>query len=267
MFGVACHWADPWLIATGTRTGNRHYRAGAQSDDALLVTRCGPHVLLAVADGAGDARATRSSEGAHRAVAVAAAEANRSYPVVGLDTQLLMDALAAAHVDLTSRAHAENADPAIYATTLALVLLAGDRILAARIGDGSLYTWDGRRLTRFCGAPLPDTSTPMLVQPDWRSWVATADEERAFFQGVALCSDGADDFFLDEQRSRRVLTPAMFDGIAKHCDTYGPTAAMNFAIQMLNDQGWAQKTHDDRSLILAFKPNSIQAKPPCPTQT
>ena len=53
----------------------------------------------------------------------------------------------------------------------------------------------------------------------------------------------------------------MFQGLSKHCDQYGPTAAMNFATQMLNDPTWARKTNDDRSLIFALKPQSAKAKP------
>lgn len=150
MFAVSSHWADPWLVVAGTRTGTRHATQGAPTDDAVLVTRCGPHALLAVADGAGDPRATRSSEGAARAVAIAAAAAQRSWSIYGADRQLLVEALAAARVDLVARAHAEGLDPSVFATTLTLVLLAGDRLVSARIGDGSVYTWDGKQLARFC---------------------------------------------------------------------------------------------------------------------
>lgn len=263
LFAVSCHWADPWLISSATRTGTRHASRGAPTDDALLVTLCGPHVLLAIADGAGDPRASRSAEGAQRAVATAAAAAHRSWSIYGADTQLLVEALAAAHVDLTGRARHEGVDPMTYATTLTLVLLAGNRVLSARIGDGSLYTWDGKRLTRFCSAPLAETATPTLTQSDWRTWLTTADQERHFVQGVVLCSDGADDFFLEEVGPGQARTPSakMFEGLSNFCDQYGPTAAVSYAMQMLNDANWARKTGDDRSFIFALKPQSEKANP------
>lgn len=263
LFSVSCHWAEPWLLAAGTRTGTRHAGLGAATDDAVLVARCGPHVLLAIADGAGDPRAIRSAEGATRAVAVAAASADRSWPIYGADPQLLFEALAAARFDLVGRAQADKLDSAVYATTLMLVLLAGNRIIAARIGDGSLYTWDGSQLTRFCSAPLPATSTPMLVQPDWREWVATADSEREFIQGLVLCSDGADDFFLDTNTRGDGRTPSatMFKGLSDFCDQYGPAAALGYAVQMLNNPDWAKLTGDDRSFIFALKPQSAKARP------
>lgn len=263
LFSASCHWADPWLLAAGTRTGSRHSGLGAPTDDALLVARCGPHVLLAIADGAGDPRATHSAEGAARAVAVAAGAANRSWPIYGPDRHLLVEALAAAHVDLMARADEQKLDPAAFATTLTLVLLAGNRIIAARIGDGSLYTWDGKLLTRFCAAPLPATSTPMLVQPDWRDWIATADSEREFIKGLVVCTDGADDFFLDTNAKGdgRAPSAAMFTGLSDFCDQYGPAAALGYAVQMLNDPDWARRTTDDRSFIFALKPQSAKAKP------
>lgn len=263
LFATACHWSDPWLIGAATRTGTRHYGAGLPSDDAMLVTACGPHVLLAVADGAGDPRATRSREAAMRAVAVASAEAARSYPVIGLDVQLLTEALAAAHVDLVGRAGNENVDPAVFATTLGLVLLAGNRVLAARVGDGSAYTWDGKRLTRFCPTPLPSSGTTMIVQPDWRRWMATADEEREFVVGLALGTDGVDDFFLDDGRQTRSPTPERFEQLAAFSNQFGPTAAMAFVMQALNDPQLAARTDDDRTLIMAIKPQSAVARPPC----
>lgn len=263
LFAASCHWADPWLVAAGTRTGSRHTGAGQPTDDAMSVTRCGPHVLLAIADGAGDALATRSSEGAQRAVATAAAAAHRAWSAYGCDTQLLVEALAAARIDLVGRAHAEGLDPAAYATTLMLVLLAGNRILAARVGDGSLYTWDGRALSRFCAAPLPSTATPMLVQEDWRTWLAVADIERDFIQGVALCSDGADEFFLEASASRdaRVPSAATLARASEFADAYGPTGPFGHTVQMLNDPVWARLTSDDRTVIMAIKPQTHKARP------
>jgi hypothetical protein len=251
------------LVSAGTRTGTRHTGLGAPTDDALLVTHCGPHILLAIADGAGDPRATRSAEGAARAVATATAAANRSWPVYGADSQLLVEALAAAHVNLVGRAQHEGLDPAVFATTLTLVLLAGNRIVSARVGDGSLYTWDGKKLARFCTVPLPETATPMLTQPDWRTWMATADQERPFVQGLVLCSDGADDFFLDDAGSGRGRAPSasMFKGLSDFCDQYGPTAGVSYAMQMLNNPDWARRTGDDRSFIFALKPQSAKATP------
>lgn len=231
---------------------------GAPTADALIAARCGPHVLLAISDGAGDSRATRSSEAAHRAVSVAAAEASRSWPVYGADTQLLTEALAAARIDLLGWASRDRVDPAVFATTLMLVLLAGPRILAARIGDGSLYTWDGAELSRFCSAALPEIGTPMLVQPDWRDWVTTADMERDFVTGLVMCSDGADDFFLeiDPSRDARVPSASMIKGLADYHDQWGAAAGVSYVMQMLNDPDWTRRTVDDRSVILAIKPPS-----------
>ena len=263
LFQVACHWAAPWLVAAGTRVGTGHMLKGAQTDDAVLVSRCGPNILFAVADGAGDPRATRSAEGSARACAVAAAAAHRSWSIYGADPQLLTEAMAAAHVDLVGRAAADGQDPMVFATTLSLVLLAGDRIVAARIGDGSLYTWDGRQLTRFCSTPLPATATPMLTQPDWRDWMATADQQKSFVQGLVVGTDGADEFFLEDDGGGQGRKPsaAMFKGLSDYCDQYGPTAAILYTMQMLNDPNWARKTGDDRSFVFAFKPQSEKATP------
>ena len=254
-FQVASYSCGPWHIAASTRIGTGHTAKGVPTDDAMIVTRCGPHILLAVADGAGDARASRSAEGAQRAVATAAAAAQRNWGVYGPDKQLLIEAMAAAHVDLVSRAQAERQPADVFASTLMLVLLAGERIVAARIGDGSLYTWDGKQLTRFCSAPLPAVQTPMLVQPDWRDWVATADQERSSVMGLAMCSDGGDDFFLEDAKSGGPRQPSetMFRSAADFTTKYGPTGLMGFVMQMLNDREWARRTSDDRTLIMALK--------------
>ncbi|MBU2532104.1 MAG: protein phosphatase 2C domain-containing protein, partial [Alphaproteobacteria bacterium] len=66
-FAGGCHWNAPWLVGAGMRTGTRHTTAGNPTEDAAGVFRCGPHMLLAIADGAGDERAPRSAEGAQRA--------------------------------------------------------------------------------------------------------------------------------------------------------------------------------------------------------
>ena len=263
IFSASCHWSDPWLVAAGTRVGSRHSRAGTPTDDAVLITRCGPHILLAIADGAGSPKATHSAEAAQRAVLTATAEANRSFPITGLDGQLLVDALAASRIDLIARSQELNLDPAAFATTLMLVLLAGDRIIAARIGDGSIYTWERSKLTRFCPARLPDIVTPMLVQPTWRDWLTTADSQRDFIQGIIICSDGADDFFLEAnaKTGARSPSPSVINAFSQFCDQYGPTAALGYVVQMLNDPAWAKKTADDRSLIIAIKPQSPRAKP------
>lgn len=243
-------------MTQATRRGIGHAKKNEPMEDAVLVTHCGPHTLLGIADGVGSKSSPHSREGAARALQVAAAHAIHQLPAYGPTEQLLWGVMAAVHVDITSYAKTRQHHPDAYASTLILALLDGERIVAARIGDGSLYTWDGRKLTRFCSANLPTNGTATITHPNWRQWVTTATHARDFTQGLVMCTDGADNLFLGPNRRGGRMAPStdMIDFIAQSHVESGSEGGLFAALNILNDPAWLTQTQDDRTFIIAMRP-------------
>lgn len=260
LIATQTYWADPWLITTATQRGTRKADDGMDSEDAVLVARCGRGAILAIADGIGSTEASLARMGAHRAVVTAATYAQHLYPIEGATENMLMSCLAAAHIDLTTLARQLNKKSSVLSTTLLLAFLIDDRIVAARIGDGSLFTWDTKRLTPFCSADLPPDGTTPITLPDWRRWATTMTSERDFIQGFAMCTDGAHKFFFEAQGGYPKPSPYALEWFSKTLDTDGYLAAPNVIYRMLSSKAHLT-TGDDRTFIMALKPQSPNANP------
>lgn len=186
-----------WRVLAASVAGSGHIERDARCQDAhrVAVTAAGD-LVIAVADGAGSA--PRSDEGARVAVdaavdcVVAAAEG---------ETELQEAAVRAAVAAARDAVHAADPrDPRDLATTLAVVVAAGDRVLAAQVGDGAVVLQrDGGDLEVLGPVDRAEflNETCFLTSTGWEDELRVDVAPAAGLAGVAVMTDGLQLLALD----------------------------------------------------------------------
>jgi hypothetical protein len=201
--------------------GADHRRVHSPNQDAVALKRFGSPgpgslVVLAVADGHGDARHFRSDRGSKLAVAAAIAAAGTwaagipagAMPSRAVAGQLVSDIVTrwrdAVRADLTEDPVGSGQTGAIrkddppeipYGTTLLLIAARADVAVLAQIGDGDIFLvgHDGRLITPVPGDErLDGTQTTSMCQPDAVSSfrVALASLARTPVYAIFAATDG-----------------------------------------------------------------------------
>ncbi|MEV4054289.1 protein phosphatase 2C domain-containing protein [Amycolatopsis sp. NPDC049688] len=201
--------AGPYWVSAGSLVGRGHAWAGHTRQDsyALAFSEDGGSVVLAVADGLGSR--SRSQLGARHLAAAVAREfvaAERESAVTD-DEALLLEAISRAQNELAEVwAPAYGVpDTRALACTLAVVVLpvdlAGRPVLAARIGDSTVFTATDAEPEPFAEVfPLGDGPINMvsasLPAAGFREDIEIRRLDPAGFSKLVLCTDGvADDVY------------------------------------------------------------------------
>lgn len=194
-----------WQVVAATVTGPSHAATG--NEDAVEfepASGVGKRVRVAIADGHGGSAYTRSSVGAHLAVAAALAELGSGEPS---DEEAVLDATRRIVgrwnrlVDADLARQPLRTGRTAYGTTL-VALAAGDgRVACSQIGDGRILVVDGDGAV---SSPMPDD--PRLVGNVTTSLAGAepvADARIAVLPAAGIrlvlaCSDGYENSFADQ---------------------------------------------------------------------
>lgn len=135
----------PWRIAASSVTGTSHARAEVGCQDShdfrlLQPEVAHPVLVVAVADGAGSARA--GEIGSRIAVAAIIEQAVAWFAsngrLCGLDRQLMREWLSGAREQLAERAAEAEGEMRDYASTLLVAVIGPDAAAFAQLGDGAM---------------------------------------------------------------------------------------------------------------------------------
>lgn len=264
------NWVPPWLIARVAQHGPMHFRRGEPMDDHHIIGSAAGAFWMVAADGVGSKRMSRfGSEATCRAVD--AFLGDRLLGGAVPSRQLLSDAFKAAHEAIQARARQDRADPLDYCTTLCAVLVRGNDIVAASVGDSSLAIGTrkgkgegegqaGISLAALCSGPQPSRATYTIADPNWAAYLATSESRSPHVDLIIAATDGANGFFLDHAAAdQNIFRTAWVDHLDERLATLGPLTFVNlFAAFILNQPS---ENDDDRTLLIAFRPPPNIAPP------
>jgi hypothetical protein len=262
-----------WRIVQASVTGVTHRNSGTECQDACVVQQLFtpdgiPVLTLVAADGAGSA--TRSREGAERACQILLAECANWLAQATEDDWQPTVALSWLHLVQASLAqHAADAGLPLreFACTLLGAIVAPDRALFLQIGDGAIVigTEDGYQPVFWPqGGEYPNetwfvTDVNAASRLECTTLTESIDE-------IALLTDGLQSLALHYQ-SRQAHEPffrPMFQSLRDYPEA-GCLEALTQALeQFLDSPAVNQRTHDDKTLILATRlatPETVPAIP------
>lgn len=261
------NWAPPWLISRLIQHGPHHYERGQPMDDSHVIGSTSGAVWMAVADGVGSE--PRSRFGSAAACAGLEAHLARKFSEGAQPTRTMMvDAFDAAIAAIAQRADLEKQPSLTYATTLAAVVIKDDILIGGCLGDSSLLVLTQHqdetgapafRITPLCSAPQPPTGSYALPNPQWRSLIATSEVNASHVVGVILATDGANNFFIDNDTG--AFNAVWCEHIEDQIKTLQPRTYVNFAAHFINLM--PPENSDDRTLLIAYRAPADCA-PPAP---
>lgn len=261
------NWVPPWLIARVAQHGPWHYGNGAPMDDSHIIGGTAGAFWMAAADGVGSqAKSRHGSRAACLALDVYlgrkltdGAEPSR---------RLLVEAFQAAHAAIQLLANT-NGDPAyLYATTLAAVLVRGNTVIAATVGDSGVVVGTQHdddkgapafTVTPFCSAPQPRNATYTIADPNWPQYIATNESHAPHITTLIVATDGANNFFLAPSGHGTAFQPDWAAALESRIRELTPLTYINFFAHFIQYQ--PPENHDDRTLIVAYRPPEDIAPP------
>lgn len=274
--------APTWRLASQSVRGASHRRSGAPNQDSVRTVRVAGEdgVVLAVADGHGDARHARSELGSRFAVEEAAAvltswlsstaglsddKVRRS--VRDLPNQLVARWRAKVFEDLRrdpppAHGGTEDEPEILYGSTLLVAAVSKRLAIFVQIGDGDiLAVGRNNMVVRFARGrtDLPTHVTESLCQPDAADRFRT---ELVFFSStshpelVMLSTDGYANSFVDEQAFMKVgcdlkqnLERDGIDYVARQLETWlGQTSEIGSGDDITLALLWSPSAPDDQRL-------------------
>jgi hypothetical protein len=262
-----------WRVVQASVTGVAHRNSGAECQDACAVqqlfTPDGVSVLtLVAADGAGSA--TRSREGGERACQTVLAEcANWLVQATDDDWQPTV-ALSWLHPIQASLAQ-QAADVGLpfreFACTLLGAIVAPDRALFLQIGDGAIVigTGDGYRPVFWPQGGEYPNETWFVTDVNAASHLECTILTESIAE-IALLTDGLQPLALHYQ-SRQAHEPffrPMFQGLRDYPEDGCREALTQALEQFLDSPAVNQRTHDDKTLILATRLAAPETAPAIP---
>lgn len=248
---IALYENDSWTFLTVTCAGTSHTAKGDPSEDAIHLTAHGEAVIVAIADGVSDPKASKSGEGARLAVQHAAFATARGL-AAGLDAeQAIAEAFSHAHNTLAALTERENAFWGTYACTLAAAVVLGPKITIGHIGDSNAFHFDGKRLTRVATAPANDQPN-LIVLPQWRSQFTVQTVNKPYVKAFILGTDGNDSFFLGRsENDARMTNPEVAKALATVTATKNTHDILQVVNALLKHPGY--DSYDDRTMFWAFR--------------
>lgn len=237
--------------------GTSHVAVGqaCQDDHAAEIVSAGGDTvaLLAVADGAGSAAASRfgaqtAVDAALRALRAAFERDGRA----GLCTDWLRDAVADARASVYQAADQYGHVPQEYSCTLLLAVVAPQRTLAAHVGDGAIVVEDDAlRVLSFPEQGEYANVTRFLVDSDALDAVRVCDHGPV--RRIALLTDGLQALALD-YATATAFSP-FFDPIFSHVERTNDAREETDAqlAGWLDSPAVNERTDDDKTLLIAVR--------------
>lgn len=256
----------PWLLGLAAQLGDGHSRKGVVMQDASAIGVHDNCSWLIVSDG------MSKSELADKGSLLAVSELSRfigdSLKGGALPScPMLKSGFAAAHGAIRKLADAERRPAHDYNATLAAVILDGERLFGASIGDSSILfsttlPRNGeqvRRMTPLCPSTLPIESanaSTTIASSRWADAVTLNERLIPDFDAVFLGSDGADGFF---SVPKNRFSPHRLTQFMSHVSEMTNLAALSttFAFYFNTEPA---KDDDDRTILIALKlPDHLQS--------
>ena len=248
-----------WRLLGGSVPGSVHRRQGRGGDDAFGWHANDTVVVAATADGAGSRPGT-SAFGAFTAVQAVVAAAHHD-PAV---EHLFQAALSA----VEEAAGGLGVDPDLLATTLSVVVIAGERIVVGQVGDGIAVHGVGDAVEAVAVGERPEhvnetvfLTSPCALSDHLRTFSTSADTVDA----LALSTDGLRYQVLDDIAANRPFAPFFQAAWAYARRTDATPDAVTAFLDEVEDQ-----SGDDKTLVLAVRDRSgtaptttcLSARPP-----
>ncbi|HEX2842153.1 protein phosphatase 2C domain-containing protein [Hyphomicrobium sp.] len=263
------NWVPPWLIARVAQHGPWHFESGAPMDDSHIIGGASGAFWMAAADGVGSKKKSRFGSAAACLALdtyLGAALSNGADPT----RILLIEAFHAAHVAIQQLAAKEKAPADEFATTFAAVIIKGDTIIGATVGDSGIAVGSEHedehgqkafRLAPFCSAPQPNGATYSLTDPNWSQYVASTQSRSPHITTVIVATDGANNYFLKPAASGTSFHPEWAETLEGRLEELGPLTFINAFAHFIQHQ--TPENYDDRTLLVAYRAPEKHA-PPAP---
>jgi hypothetical protein len=245
-----------WRYVAARAAGSSHRRADKPCQDAFACEAAGRDLIVALADGAGSAE---NSEWGALIAAQAAVDALRRGIEAGRSDHetLAREAAGCGRDAVFAEAARSGLDPASYASTLLLVVMAADGGAAAQVGDGVIVAREEDGPWRWLFWPQHGeyaNTTTFLTSGDWPAGLRSAPLPPVAAD-VALTTDGLERLVLrlDTQSVHDPFFEAMFRPLWR-TDDPAAVERLSGALEgfLLSDQV-AERTDDDVTLALATR--------------
>ncbi|MCB1919233.1 MAG: protein phosphatase 2C domain-containing protein [Candidatus Competibacteraceae bacterium] len=262
-----------WRVVQASVTGVAHRNSETECQDACAVQQLFmpdgvPVLILVAADGAGSA--IRSREGAERACQILLAECANWLAQVNNDGWQPTVALSwLHHIQASLAQHAADAGLPVreFACTLLGAIIAPDQALLLQIGDGAIIVESGdgyRPIFWPQGGEYPNETWFVTdVNAATRLECTTLTESVG---EIALLTDGLQPLALHYQshQAHEPFFRPMFQSLRDYPED-GCLAALTQALeQFLDSPAVNQRTHDDKTLILASRLAAPETAPAIP---
>jgi hypothetical protein len=255
-----------WRIVSASVTGTRHKRLGEDCEDAQDHTFLPDSgFVCAIADGAGSAPAGK--EGAQTVVEAALAEAVTRLSSVEINDQpceiylaLLQNILQAARNALEARV--QDTQPlSDFATTLLLVAMTPQRLVALQLGDGAIVVRRSNDVLETLSTPGHEeyiNETHFVTDPDYLAVAQYIIEPTEDISGLAMLTDGLQ--MLALELAQHKAYPPFFLPLFTFAAQPGKaeTELSSELEDFLATDRISQRTDDDKTLLLAV-PTQMQA--------
>lgn len=254
--------AGGWRYVHASVPGVAHLASGADCQDAcaaelLSAPDIGPVLVLAVADGAGSAAQARAgADLACRTLLAECATRVRDYASMAwarTDAEALLQSVRTALAQLADEA---NLPAREFACTLLGAVVAADRALFLQIGDGVIVIDSGEDYRPVFWPQTGEyaNETHFATDPDALARLESVALTEPIAE-IALLSDGLQPLALHYQ-SRQAHAPffrPLFHRLRKHAEPGCPAVLAAALERFLASPVLNQRTHDDKTLILATR--------------
>lgn len=247
-----------WFIGAISQQAPNKALENTPCEDASKTGSVNDTVWLIGADGVGSSK--HSEEGAQAAIREADDYLIELFTGSGRDhfnTLHLNILFETAHQRLMTLARRRKETPLAFATTLQAAIIHNDTLYYARLGDGgatALLT----DTTSFLGpVPSPGNVTHSLHQSDWHKHFHTQTCSIENLIGVALFTDGAENWFI-QPTSDDGLVPStsFFDSLLPFLTSVGNFHFARALIQFATDD---RLVDDDRTIATLISKERISA--------
>jgi len=265
---------DRWRVVQASVTGVAHRRSGVECQDAcavqsLFMTDSKPVLVLVAADGAGSA--AQAHAGAQRTCQALLAECANWLAEANDDWQPMIAScwLHNIQASLTQQAADTGLPLREFACTLMGAVIAPDQALFLQIGDGAIVigTGDGYQPVFWPQGGQYPNETWFVTDPNATSHLECMTLTESIAE-IALLTDGLQPLALHYQ-SRQAHEPffrPMFQSLRDYPEDACPAALTQALEQFLNSPAVNQRTHDDKTLILATRVAAPETVPVIPVE-
>lgn len=245
---------EPPFVAGASVRGPLHHQVGLPCQDAFRYRILGKRLAIAVADGLGSAaRADAGARAAAGAAVTSAAEALSASEPPALDSAALA-AMRAARKRLEEAAAADDTELRAYACTLMTVVVDGNRVCAAHVGDGGVVTGAGGELQLLSDPGLSEyvNEVEPLTSDGWESAIRVS----AIVDGVetvALFTDGCQRAGLRRSAATLEPHPGFFGPLFAHARSGRRLSKTRRDLRrLLAGAKMSEHSEDDKTLAIAI---------------